>query len=76
MLILEKPITYQEFKAIEFDEWELKEFFFELINGEIIRQNYPSYKHHFASGNLYARFYNYVKEKNLGIVLHAPLELS
>lgn len=72
MLILEKPITYQEFKAIEFEEWELKEFFFELINGEIMRQNYPSFKHQLASGNLYVRFYNYVKEKNLGIVLHAP----
>lgn len=34
MLILEKPITYQEFKAVEFDEQELKECFFELINEE------------------------------------------
>ncbi|GAB4192414.1 MAG: hypothetical protein OHK0057_32030 [Thermoflexibacter sp.] len=37
-----------------------------------MRQNYPSFKHQLVSCNLYAHFYNYVKEKNLVIVLHAP----
>ncbi len=72
MLTLTKPITYQEFKEIEFEEWELKEFFFELIDGEIMRQNYPSFKHQFVSSNLLTYFHNFIKSKNLGIVLHAP----
>ena len=42
MQTLTRPITYREFREMEFDEQELKEYIFELINGEIVARNYPT----------------------------------
>ena len=40
-----RPITYQEFREMDFEEQELNEFIFELINGEIVARNYPTESH-------------------------------
>jgi Uma2 family endonuclease len=72
MQVLTKPTTYAEFLAIEFEEYELKEYIFELLNGEIMKQNYPTASHQEAMGNLYAILRAFVTSKKLGKLFLPP----
>jgi Uma2 family endonuclease len=72
MEILTAPVTYQEFKNMEFSAEELKIYIFELINGEIMHRNYPSLAHQNAAANLHFLLSFYIRQKNLGKLYFAP----
>jgi Uma2 family endonuclease len=72
MQTLTRPITHQAFRAMEFDESELSEFIFELIDGEIVARNYPSASHQRILLKLTLLFGNHVGANKLGEILFAP----
>lgn len=72
MQTLTRPITYQAFREMEFEEQELKEFIFELIDGEIVPRNYPTATHQRILADLHLLIGNHVKANQLGRVLFAP----
>ena len=72
MQTLTQPITYQEFREMEFEEQELKEFIFELIDGEIVPRNYPTVTHQRILKRLVVKFDVFINEKALGEILFAP----
>ena len=72
MQTLTRLITYQEFREMEFEEQELKEFIFELINGEIVPRNYPTATHQRILFELTLLIGGHVKANQLGRVLFAP----
>ncbi len=47
----------------------------ELINGELRMPPAPNRKHQMVSGNLYALLRTYVRERNLGWVYYAPIDV-
>ncbi len=57
---------------MEFEEEELKEFIFELIDGEILPRNYPTASHQRVLKRLVVQFDAIVTEKKLGEILFAP----
>lgn len=57
---------------MEFEEQELSEFIFELIDGEIVPRNYPTASHQSALFELTMLIGNHVKANQLGRVLFAP----
>lgn len=57
---------------MEFDESELSEFIFELIDGELVARNYPNASHQRILMELALLFGNYIKTHQLGEVLFAP----
>lgn len=65
-------ITYQAFREMEFEEHELKEFIFELIDGEIVPRNYPTATHQRILFELTLIIGSHVKINQLGRVLFAP----
>ena len=65
-------ITYQAFREMEFDEHELREFIFELIDGEIVPRNYPTATHQRILAELHLIIGSHVKTNQLGRVLFAP----
>jgi Uma2 family endonuclease len=72
MQTLTRPITYQEFREMNFEEQELSEFVFELINGEIVARNYPTASHQQILADLHLIIGSHVKTNQLGRVLFAP----
>lgn len=72
MQTLTRPITYREFRDMEFDEQELKEYIFELINGEIVARNYPTASHQRILRKLTVIVDQFVTVNQLGEVLFAP----
>lgn len=72
METLTRPITHQAFREMDFDEQELKEFIFELINGEIVARNYPTASHQHVLLELTMLIASHVKTNKLGQVLFAP----
>lgn len=72
MQTITRPITYQEFREMDFEEQELNEFIFELINGEIVARNYPTASHQRILFELTLLIGNHVKTNQLGRVLFAP----
>lgn len=72
MQTLTRPISHQAFRAMEFDEQELKEYIFELIDGEIVLRNYPTATHQRILADLHLLIGNHVKTNQLGRVLFAP----
>lgn len=57
---------------MEFDEQELNEFIFELIDGEIVPRNYPTATHQRILFELTLLIGSHVKTNQLGRVLFAP----
>ena len=72
MQTLTRPITYQEFREMDFEEEDLKEFIVELIDGEIVPRNYPTATHQRILAELHLLIGNHVKTNQLGRVLFAP----
>jgi Uma2 family endonuclease len=72
MQTLTKPVSYQEFLDMEFEEYELKEYIFELIDGEIMKRNYPTASHQKALLKLSMIFQNYLDKKKIGEIYIAP----
>ncbi|TAK50539.1 MAG: Uma2 family endonuclease [Saprospiraceae bacterium] len=73
MEVLEKLMTYQEFREIEFDEDD--DFRYELLNGILVRKGSPTIQHQRIAGNVYFNMRLLVEEKSLGEVFSAPLDV-
>ncbi len=73
MTTLTKRITVAEFRDMDFSDDDLAQY--ELINGELVRKSSPAPKHQIISGNLFREMDKIVREKNLGIVLYAPVDV-
>ncbi len=72
MQTITRPITYQAFREMEFEEHELREFIFELIDGEVVPRNYPTASHQRILAELHLIIGGHVKANQLGQVLFAP----
>lgn len=66
-------ITVPEF--LEMDSFE-EGYFYELLNGEIVKRSSPSTDHQRTSFNLSLILGNYVKEKALGQCFTAPFDVA
>ena len=73
MEVLEKLLTYQEYREMEFDEDD--NFQYELLNGILVRKSSPTIQHQRISGNIYFRMRLFVEEKQAGEVFTAPLDV-
>ena len=59
-------LTYEDYAKTPDDErWE-------LIDGELFRMLSPNIAHQMISGELFPRMKQFVQERDLGIVFHAP----
>ncbi len=65
-----KPFTYQDYLQLPNDGKR-----YEIINGELIMAPSPLTKHQQISGELFLKLGNFVKERKLGVILHAPLDV-
>lgn len=63
--------TYKDYKSLP--ESETKRY--ELLEGGLFMVPSPSFRHQLVSGNLELLLRNFVDEKELGIILHAPLDV-
>ncbi|MFQ6052250.1 MAG: Uma2 family endonuclease [Candidatus Hydrothermarchaeota archaeon] len=63
--------TYKDYKSLP--ESETKRY--ELIEGELIMVPSPNFEHQQISGNLEFLLRSFVQEKNLGTIIHAPLDV-
>jgi Uma2 family endonuclease len=72
VITITDKMTFQEFLAHEFTDQELQEGWYELINGQMRRRNYPTILHQQTSGHLFVKMYNFVTENKLGKVFHPP----
>ncbi|MCO6479351.1 MAG: Uma2 family endonuclease [Phaeodactylibacter sp.] len=68
-----KKITYQEFRQMEFDEDD--RFFYELLNGELVKKSAPSALHQRISGRLFSKIRAWIDEKGLGELFYAPIDV-
>ena len=68
-----KRTTYEEFRQMEFDGND--NFYYELINGEIVKKSAPSPRHQELSSNTYDILKNYIKKNNLGKLFYAPIDV-
>jgi Uma2 family endonuclease len=72
MLIAEKKISVEEFRPMDF---EGEDAYYELINGEILKKAAPTPLHQLISGRLYFYLFQYIKQKNIGEVFTAPVNV-
>ncbi|GAB2600887.1 hypothetical protein GCM10027190_55990 [Spirosoma areae] len=56
-----RPITYQEFREMDFEEQELNEFIFELIDGQLVARNFPTASHQRILAELHLLIGGHVK---------------
>ena len=62
-------LTYEDYAKTPDDErWE-------LIDGELFRMPSPNIAHQMISGELFPRMKQFVQERNLGVVFHAPTDV-
>jgi Uma2 family endonuclease len=73
MNILEKKISYQEFRQMEFDDSD--DAWYELINGELVRKQSPTLDHQLVSSEIEFQLMAFSKKTNAGKVLHAPMDV-
>ena len=67
----EKKITVQELFEMELEEG----YFYELINGHIVRKQAPSSPHQKAVTNVSTLINNFIKEKQLGDCYVSPIDV-
>jgi len=68
----EKTLTVREFLDLDLFE---DGFFYELINGEIVKRASPDTEHQSTASNLSYFFQAFVREKKLGKVFFAPYDV-
>ena len=73
MEVLQKKLTYQEFRQIEFDDSD--DSWYELINGELVKKQSPTIKHQDISREIGYRLIEFSKRTNAGKVYFAPLDV-
>ena len=67
----ERKITVQELFEMELEEG----YFYELINGNIVKKQAPSPAHQNASMEISTIMNNFIKEKQLGKLFAAPIDV-
>ena len=73
-MVLElKRTTYEEFRQMEFDGND--NFYYELINGEIVKKSAPSPQHQRLSKNLFRQLDKYIIETKKGEIFYAPIDV-
>ncbi|WP_083940606.1 Uma2 family endonuclease [Rudanella lutea] len=72
METITRPMTYDEFRAMEFSAEEEKANVFELIDGEIVAKNHPTVTHQRILAKLHLLLGNHVLLNKLGEVIFAP----
>jgi Uma2 family endonuclease len=72
-LIDVKKITYSEFRQMEFDDNDT--FFYELINGVLIKKTAYSPIHQRISSNLFFQLNEFIEKNALGEVFYAPIDV-
>jgi Uma2 family endonuclease len=75
-MLLEEPITtkrftYADYKALDVDD----NFWYELINGELVKKSAPAPRHQMIQANLFWSFSNHVRQHSLGVILCAPVDV-
>jgi len=73
MGVLQKKMAYQEFRELDLNYND--DFWYELINGDLVRKQSPTVEHQIISSNLEFELMLYVKQTQSGTVLHAPLDV-
>ncbi len=73
MEVLKKKLTYQEFRELEFDDND--NFWYELINGELVKKQAPSIRHQRISREIDFCLTEYSKKTGAGEVLYAPVDV-
>jgi Uma2 family endonuclease len=73
MEVLEKLITYREFREMEFDESDT--FQYELLNGILMRKGSPTVQHQRIAGNIYFQLRIFLESYPVGEVFQAPLDV-
>lgn len=72
LLVAERKYTVQEFEQLE----ELDEnYYYELIDGEIVQKSSPHFLHQRVLGRLFIALTSFVNEKKIGEVFIAPLDV-
>jgi Uma2 family endonuclease len=64
-------ITVEELFDMELEEG----YFYELINGNIVKKQAPSPLHQEAVGNIHVAFHTFIKEKQIGKCYTAPIDV-
>ncbi len=64
------PLTYADYAALPDDGHR-----YELIDGELVMTPAPGYAHQFVLARLFSILENHVRDKNLGDILYAPLDV-
>ena len=62
--------TYEDYCRLPEDGW-----IYEVIEGELLMSPAPRTKHQLCKGNLYAAFWNYTTEHEVGTVFDAPYDV-
>lgn len=73
MEVLQKALTWKEFHQLEFDDND--PFWYELINGEIVRKQSPTLSHQAVSREIEYQLVSWNKQTKAGVVFHAPLDV-
>jgi Uma2 family endonuclease len=73
MIAVAKKITYQEFREMEFDDNDNN--WYELINGELVRKQSPTYDHQSISREILVALTLYARQTRSGNVWSAPLDV-
>ena len=73
MDVLQKKLTYQEFRVLEFDDNDT--FWYELINGELVQKQSPSVQHQRISQKIEFALMVYANQTKSGEMFHAPLDV-
>ncbi len=69
----QRKLTYREFREMEFDDND--NFWYELINGELVRKQPLTITHQRISGEIEYLLMTYVKKTKAGFVFHALLDV-
>ncbi|HRI62024.1 MAG TPA: Uma2 family endonuclease [Saprospiraceae bacterium] len=73
MDVLQKKLTYREFRELEFDDNDT--YWYELINGELVQKQSPSIRHQRISQKIEFELAMYAGQTQSGEMFHAPLDV-
>jgi Uma2 family endonuclease len=73
MEVLEKTLTYQEYRELEFDEDD--NFQYELLNSILMRKASPTIQHQRIVRKIAFAFEKFLEQKPVGEIFFAPLDV-
>lgn len=68
--------TSKRFTAQDIEQMPVGPPYYELINNHLVEEASPEIPHQYSSMSLATRLFNFIEEKNLGIVLEAPMDVT